>query len=328
MSRSLVAVVVLVLVVAAACGDAGTATTAEPSPVADPGTTSAATSTAPPPPATTLAPTTTVAPTTTAEPATTAAPGEDPFGIGEVTDCADLVDVAMVMLQAVFDELGDATVEDLNAAGGDLPGLVLLEREGARIDDRTDELGCDADELESALFDRLGELEPRGELAQAMISGLDEEFDDPEPTPPPEGVEVFEVADASHTEEPVTYPQDPPAGGPHHPIWQNCGFYAEPVVDGHAVHSLEHGAVWITYDASVVEEAELDVLRALAAEPKVLVSPYEGLGDTPVVASAWGAQLRLGSAIDARLGEFVDAFRNGNAPEPGASCQGGIGEPE
>lgn len=334
MKRSLVAVALLVLMVAAACGDAGTATTSESPSAPDPGAAGAATSTAPPPPSTSLAPTTTAAPTTTTgrtattAPATTAAPGDDPFGIGEVTGCAGLVDVAMVMLQAVFDELGEATIEDLNAAGGALPGLEMLEREGARIDERTDELGCDADELEAALIPRLDELEPRGELAQAMISGLDEELDDPEPPSPPEGVEVFEVVDASHTEEPVAYPQDPPAGGPHHPIWQNCGFYTDPVINEHGVHSLEHGVVWITYDASRVEDAELDVLRALATEPKVLVSPYEGLGDTPVVATAWGAQLRLGSAIDARLEQFVNALRDASAPEPGASCENGIGEPE
>jgi hypothetical protein len=45
----------------------------------------------------------------------------------------------------------------------------------------------------------------------------------------------------------VDYPQSPPVGGPHNPIWQNCGFYSKPVRDEYAVHSMEHGAVWITY---------------------------------------------------------------------------------
>jgi hypothetical protein len=50
-----------------------------------------------------------------------------------------------------------------------------------------------------------------------------------------------------HTKEPVDYPQSPPVGGPHNPIWQNCGFYSKPVRNENAVHSMEHGAVWITY---------------------------------------------------------------------------------
>lgn len=39
----------------------------------------------------------------------------------------------------------------------------------------------------------------------------------------------------------------PPAGGEHFNIWQNCGIYAEPIESGNAVHSMEHGALWITY---------------------------------------------------------------------------------
>jgi hypothetical protein len=39
----------------------------------------------------------------------------------------------------------------------------------------------------------------------------------------------------------------PPVGGIHSGIWQNCGIYDEPVLAKNAVHSMEHGAVWITY---------------------------------------------------------------------------------
>jgi hypothetical protein len=66
-------------------------------------------------------------------------------------------------------------------------------------------------------------------------------------------------------------------------------------------------------------------LRAMARdEPKVLVSPYEGL-PAPVIASSWGRQLRLDSAADERLGEFVRRFRV-LAPEPNAPCAG-VGTP-
>ena len=69
-------------------------------------------------------------------------------------------------------------------------------------------------------------------------------------TPTAEGIPgllTFAVASAAHVEGAVDYPQDPPAGGPHAEVWQNCGFYDEPVVKERAVHSQEHGAVWITY---------------------------------------------------------------------------------
>jgi hypothetical protein len=110
-------------------------------------------------------------------------------------------------------------------------------------------------------------------------------------------------------------------------VWQNCGFYAEPIRDENAVHSLEHGAVWITYRPDLPQD-EVERLRDLAQnETFVLVSPYPGL-DSPVVASAWGKQLALESAEDPDLERFVQAYRQGpQTPEPGAVCTGGIGNP-
>jgi len=84
---------------------------------------------------------------------------------------------------------------------------------------------------------------------------------------------------------------------------------------------MQHGAVWITYRPGL-GEADVNRLRELATG-YVLVSPFDGL-PSPVVASAWGRQLRLDSAQDPRLGAFIDAFRRGpQTPEPGAPCTGG-----
>lgn len=144
----------------------------------------------------------------------------------------------------------------------------------------------------------------------------------------PEGTETFDITDRSHTQGEVDYEQTPPVGGPHHPLWQNCGFYSEPVIDEHAVHSLEHGAVWITYSPDLPQE-QVEALRNIATgQTYILVSPYEGL-PSPVVASAWNHQIRLDSADDPRLQEFIEAFRLGpQTPEPGAPCTNGVGEPE
>jgi hypothetical protein len=125
----------------------------------------------------------------------------------------------------------------------------------------------------------------------------------------------------------VDYPQSPPVGGPHNPIWQNCGFYSKPVRNEHAVHSMEHGAVWITYSPDLPED-QVEEIKSLTLKNYVLVSPYPGL-PAPVVASAWGKQLRLDSANDPRLGQFVTTYRLGpQNPEPGAPCSGGVGSPE
>jgi hypothetical protein len=145
---------------------------------------------------------------------------------------------------------------------------------------------------------------------------------------PPGDVQTYDVGPAGdHTEGDVDYAQSPPAGGAHNPVWQNCGFYDEPVRDENAVHSLEHGAVWITYSPDLPQD-EVETLRDMAQSNNyVLVSPYPGL-DSPVVASAWGKQLKLDSAGDPDLERFINAYSQGpQTPEPGASCTGGVGDP-
>lgn len=145
---------------------------------------------------------------------------------------------------------------------------------------------------------------------------------------PPSDVKTYDVGPGGkHTDGTVNYAQNPPAGGKHNPVWQNCGFYDSPVRSENAVHSMEHGAVWITYQPDL-PKGQVDKLRDLAhGQTYVLVSPYPDL-PSPVVASAWGKQVKLQSAEDPALEQFVSAFSQGpQTPEAGAACTGGTGEP-
>ena len=139
----------------------------------------------------------------------------------------------------------------------------------------------------------------------------------------PAGVQTFSDVPVGHSTDPQTYAQNPPAGGIHDPVWQNCGYYSAPVRNENAVHALEHGAVWITYQPDLPQD-QVTTLRNLANDQSfILVSPMEGI-PAPVVASAWGRQLQLDSADDEGLDQFVRSFRlSQDAPEPGASCAGG-----
>lgn len=147
-------------------------------------------------------------------------------------------------------------------------------------------------------------------------------------TTPVPGVQSFEITERSHVRTPVSYPQVPAVGGNHAFVWQNCGFYETPIANENAVHSLEHGAVWITYRPDL-PEAQIKRSRRLARRHSyVLVSPLPEQ-PAPVVASAWGHQLHLTSMEDPRLDQFVGAFRLGRqAPERGGPCTGGIGTPK
>jgi hypothetical protein len=143
-----------------------------------------------------------------------------------------------------------------------------------------------------------------------------------------QGVRSFEVNQREHIEASVLYEHTPPVGGNHAPVWQNCGFYSAPVANEFAVHSMEHGAVWITYRPDL-PEAQITALREVARDQRhVLVSPHSNL-PAPIVASAWGNQLLLDEAYDPRLFEFTSFFASGRqAPEPNGPCTGGIGAPE
>jgi Protein of unknown function (DUF3105) len=139
-------------------------------------------------------------------------------------------------------------------------------------------------------------------------------------------VEVYDDLSNAHEPGDVDYPQTPPAGGPHADTWLDCGVYAEPVRDENAVHDLEHGSVWITFDPDLGGE-EIDRLAG-ALPQNGIMSPYAGL-PAPVVVTVWGRQLELTGADDPRLELFIEEYGGGvTAPEPFASCAGGVRDPD
>lgn len=142
-----------------------------------------------------------------------------------------------------------------------------------------------------------------------------------------EGIQVFQNISREHTNDIVLYDHIPPAGGAHNPTWLNCGVYGEPVPNENAVHSLEHGAIWITYQPGL-PAGDLSTLQTLTRQSGYrLLSPFPGIA-SPIVLSAWGYQLGVDNANDPRIFQFIQAFeQNPFGPEPGAPCTGGTGTP-
>ena len=149
----------------------------------------------------------------------------------------------------------------------------------------------------------------------------------PLPEDPPKGIEVYPATTNHTVEGPIEYERHPPTNGDHDPLWQNCGFYEEPIEDSHAVHSMDHGVVWITYRPDLPER-QIKSLRPYGEENYVIVSPYPGQ-DAPVIATSWRVQLELKGADDPRLRRFVDQFRISElAPLSGNRCTLGVGKPK
>lgn len=142
-----------------------------------------------------------------------------------------------------------------------------------------------------------------------------------------------------HVAGPVTYTELPPVGGPHNGTWLNAGVYDKPVPSERAVHDLEHGAVWITYDPDL-SAADVRLLREFVSKQTkpaeqtqagtaysrcLLMSPWATAAlPSSIIVSSWGHQLRPSSAADPRLQRFVDTFRDSATytPEHGEAVDG------
>jgi len=145
------------------------------------------------------------------------------------------------------------------------------------------------------------------------------------------GLDVQADLSADHAArgERIDYPDaaaHPPMGGNHAALWMSCGTYTAPIPSENAVHSLEHGAVWITYQPGLPAD-QVQALTAVAGGgEKVLLSPREQ--DEPVYLTAWGRQLAVTSGTDPVVARFVDAYADGpQTPEPGATCESPANQP-
>ncbi|MFF6829848.1 DUF3105 domain-containing protein [Streptomyces longwoodensis] len=139
------------------------------------------------------------------------------------------------------------------------------------------------------------------------------------------GEKTWSKLGRTHVNTKVNYPMTPSVGGNHAPVWQDCNgdVYTTEIQNENAVHSLEHGAVWVTYNGKA---SETDV-KALAVKvrktPYTLMSPLKKQS-SPITLTAWGHQLNVTEESDPRVAEFLDKYVQGKqTPEPGATCTGG-----
>ncbi|MGW0732377.1 DUF3105 domain-containing protein [Streptomyces sp. NPDC002851] len=142
---------------------------------------------------------------------------------------------------------------------------------------------------------------------------------------PVEGEQTWEKLSRDHVEKQVDYKMSPAAGGDHHPIWAECDakVYTKEIKEENAVHSLEHGAVWITYNDDAPKADVEKLTETVEKTPYSFLSPYKDQS-SPITLTAWGHQLKVKSASDARVGEFLSKYVQGEqTPEPGASCNVG-----
>ncbi|MFC3501075.1 DUF3105 domain-containing protein [Micromonospora krabiensis] len=134
------------------------------------------------------------------------------------------------------------------------------------------------------------------------------------------------VKGSNHQPGQIQYSILPPVAGPHNQAWQNCmgDVYDAPIANEHAVHSLEHGAVWITYRPDLPADQVSKLAEKVRGNEKTFMSPFEGL-DKPISLQAWGFQLKVDNADDSRIDEFIKTLRvNASIEGPTALCNQGV----
>ncbi|MFJ1699880.1 DUF3105 domain-containing protein [Streptomyces sp. NPDC088252] len=143
---------------------------------------------------------------------------------------------------------------------------------------------------------------------------------------PVSGERTWAKLSQNHVGKKVDYPMNPPVGGDHNPVWMNCDadVYTKAIPKENAVHSLEHGAVWVTY-TSGAKPADIEKFgERVGTTPYSLMSPVEDQA-APLMLSAWGKQVTVTSAADPRVAQFFTKYVQGpQTPEPGAACTGGV----
>ncbi|MFI5803088.1 DUF3105 domain-containing protein [Streptomyces sp. NPDC051561] len=130
----------------------------------------------------------------------------------------------------------------------------------------------------------------------------------------------------THVTKEVSYPMTPPVGGDHDQAWMNCqgDVYPKPIPNRHAVHSLEHGAVWVTYNSKAAK-GDVEKLSAKVKKTQYsLMSPVNEQAGA-IMLSAWGKQVTVDGADDPRVNQFFTKYVMGpQTPEPGAACSNGM----
>lgn len=114
------------------------------------------------------------------------------------------------------------------------------------------------------------------------------------------------------------YNSNPPTSGPHWPVAAACRFYDAPLADEQAVHNLEHGSIWITYQPTISAEDKAGLEAIFRRYGNVLVSPRAN-NDSLIALAAWGRLLKLDSFDENRIIEFIRAYLD-QGPERGVAC--------
>jgi hypothetical protein len=116
----------------------------------------------------------------------------------------------------------------------------------------------------------------------------------------------------------------PPTSGPHFGQVATAGMRNEEIPDGHLIHNLEHGDIWISYNPAV-SETIVDELRQFL-DGKVVITP-RSMNEQDIVLAAWGRldsfNIEESGLPEERIRDFIKRYKY-SGPERITSPSRGI----
>lgn len=136
-------------------------------------------------------------------------------------------------------------------------------------------------------------------------------------------IKEFESEGSTHTEDKVTYENNPPHSGDHNPVPAEWGLYDKPQPENKTTHNLEHGHIVVSYKGlSDADEKELYELARINPY-HLLVQPRDKNPKKGVYYTAWTAQLYCERPSAPALQYMIDEWRD-QGPELYTDDPGGM----
>lgn len=102
---------------------------------------------------------------------------DEPVAIADATNCEQVMDAFIPLMQEILDSMSDLTMADLMSDDTPEP-LLDFEERMEEIGAKAEDLDCSDDEMASMLEDRVDELEAEGPVAEFVLEILKEgDFD-------------------------------------------------------------------------------------------------------------------------------------------------------
>lgn len=107
------------------------------------------------------------------------------------------------------------------------------------------------------------------------------------------------------------YNSNPPTSGPHYVEWAVEKFYDKEIPDGHLVHNLEHGDIWISYHPRVSAEVK-NVLKAFVGSKVVITARSANEFDISLAAWTRLDSFNIENSVldEQRIKDFIARYEN------------------